>query len=101
MSLRYVHQIGIAIDQAANAVLGGWADETLSARMYRNARLDESQGRRGVWWYAERVTNAAFVWQDWLVQRRGEWTGARHCERAHINEKDRMHSHPSTRPNNG
>lgn len=28
-------QIAIAADQLANAVLGGWADETLSARCWR------------------------------------------------------------------
>ena len=31
-------QILIAIDQLANAVIGGWADETLSSRAWREDR---------------------------------------------------------------
>ena len=28
-------QIAIALDQLVNTIFGGWADETLSARLYR------------------------------------------------------------------
>ena len=31
-------QILIAVDQLANAVIGGWADETLSSRAWREDR---------------------------------------------------------------
>ena len=31
-------QILIAIDQLANAIIGGWADETLSSRAWREDR---------------------------------------------------------------
>ena len=33
-----VKQVLIALDQLANTLLGGWADETLSARCYRVER---------------------------------------------------------------
>ena len=33
--MRHWHQIRLAIDQLANVLLGGYADETLSARAYR------------------------------------------------------------------
>ena len=36
-------QVAIAIDQLVNAILGGWADETISARVYRN--------RNNSWWW--------------------------------------------------
>lgn len=36
----YIRQILIAIDQLASALLGGMADETISARLYRtNSKL--------------------------------------------------------------
>jgi len=35
MKYSWLHQIGIALTQLVNAVLWGWADETLSARAYR------------------------------------------------------------------
>lgn len=77
--MRFAHQVFIAVDQLANTLLAGYADETLSARSFRSARSDGFSGR---WEAARRVIDALFVWQDWLVKRRGEWTGARHCERA-------------------
>ena len=70
---------------------GGMADETLSARSYRLGSRDERNAERGRWWYAWRAIDALFVWQDWLVKRRGEWTGARHCERAYRAERARLH----------
>jgi hypothetical protein len=52
-----VKQIAIALDQLLNALCGGWADETLSARVYRN-RNNSSWWR---FWY--RALNALFFWQ--------------------------------------
>lgn len=50
-------QVAIAADQFINTLLGGWADETLSARVYRN------RGRSWwwQWWYC--FINAVFFWQ--------------------------------------
>lgn len=62
MSLK---QIAIAIDQFFNTVLGGMADETLSARAHRT----------GSAW--EPVIDAMFFWQD------------AHCFQSYISEKER------------
>lgn len=91
MSWRWIHQVLLGVDQLANAIAGGMADETLSARSYRLGSRDERNAEHGRWWYAWRAIDALFVWQDWLVQRRGEWTGARHCERAYHAERARLH----------
>jgi len=58
-------QIAIAIDQLANAILGGMADETLSARAHRT----------GSAW--EPVIDALFWWQD------------DHCFQSYLSEKER------------
>lgn len=42
--MRRLSQVGIALEQLANALLGGMADETISARLYRNS---------GRYWYAK------------------------------------------------
>lgn len=62
MSLK---QIAIAVDQLANALLGGMADETLSARAHRT----------GSAW--EPVIDALFFWQS------------DHCFESYMSEKDR------------
>lgn len=49
MSLK---QIAIAIDQLVNALLGGYADETLSARAYRTQSP------------LERYIDAIFFWDE-------------------------------------
>ena len=62
MSLK---QIAIAIDQLANALLGGYSDETLSARAHRTG---------SVW---EPFIDALFFWQD------------AHCFESYLSEKER------------
>lgn len=49
-------QILVAVDQLANTLLGGWADETLSAKAHR------CRSRAG-WDIARRVINGIFFWQ--------------------------------------
>lgn len=88
--MRFAHQVFIALDQLANTLLAGYADETLSARAHRSARRDGG----GRWAVAERVIDWLFVPQDWLVRARGEWTGARHCERAYRAEIERRQYPP-------
>lgn len=58
-------QIAIAIDQLANTLLGGMADETLSARAHRT----------GSAW--EPFIDALFFWQ------------IGHCFQSYISEKER------------
>ncbi|MFM7008239.1 MAG: DNA helicase UvrD [Betaproteobacteria bacterium] len=59
MSLK---QIAIAVDQLANTLLGGFADETISARAHRNG-----------WKRTERFIN--FLFQD-----------DQHCAMAYVSE---------------
>ena len=54
--MKYPRKLGIALDQLLNAVIGGYPDESLSARAYRWRR----DGRRA--WPAA-VANAVFWWQ--------------------------------------
>ena len=51
-------QILIAVDQLANAVIGGWADETLSARSYRAHRDGKLLGK-----ITMPVIDLLFFWQ--------------------------------------
>jgi len=62
-------QILIALDQLANALAGGWADESLSARAWR---LRQDRAR---WSLAARVINGLFFWQP------------NHCEQAYLAER--------------
>lgn len=66
-----LEQLLIAIDQVLNALLGGMADETLSARAHR-------QRMRGRPWPA-RLINALFWWQS------------DHCAEAYDSERQRRH----------
>lgn len=52
-----MRQVLIAIDQLFNTLLGGWADETLSARSWR---LRETSKR---WKVAHRVIDALFFFE--------------------------------------
>ena len=93
------HELFIAIDQLANVLIfafnmGTYADETLSARAWRQGKPGES------WqWVAFRVLiDALFVWQDaYLRLRDGEWPAHRHCRRAHEAERARLGIHPQYR----
>jgi len=52
-----IKQILIALDQVLNALAGGWADETLSARAYRR------RYKKAGWRRAMRVIDTLFFWQ--------------------------------------
>lgn len=60
-----IKQIAIAIDQLLNALLGGMADETLSARAHRTGSV------------LEPLIDALFFWQ------------ADHCFESYLSEKER------------
>lgn len=66
---KYIYQVFIAIDQLGNAFLGGMADETISARCYR-------QNHRAFYALAEKIINAIF----YPVQ------GPDHCYQAYLKE---------------
>ena len=67
-----MRQILIALDQLANTILAGYADETLSARAYRLSR-DRSRH------WPRRVIDALFFWDK------------NHCEKSYRSERLRRH----------
>lgn len=69
----------IWIDQGFNVLLGGWADETISARAYRCAFCK----RR--WEITKHVIDALFFWQT------------RHCMQSYLAEKKRYQMPPHYR----
>lgn len=64
-------QLAIAVDQLANALIGGWCDETLSARAWRNGK--NSKG----WNKVRIVIDLLFFWQK------------QHCFNSYISEFER------------
>lgn len=80
---QYLRFLLIAVDQLANALLGGYADETLSSRIHRGAVLAE-EPKRG-WVFARMVVNGLFFWQ------------ADHCQGAYNMELIRDHEPESLR----
>lgn len=76
---RRSEQILIAIDQFFNACCGGWADETLSSRAWRQRE------RKRHWAILRRVIDALFFWQK------------NHCRTAYESERARLHLPPELR----
>lgn len=74
----YLVEVLLGLDQLANTLLGGWADESLSARSWR-----ERNTRFGG--IARRVIDMIFFWQP------------HHCEQAYVSEKLRLQSPPEER----
>lgn len=72
-------QILIAFDQLINALLWGYADETLSARAYRHAEIKKDRQ------WPMKLINGLFFWQD------------NHCKQAYMSEIERAHLPPSMR----
>lgn len=70
----------IALDQLFNALVGGWADETLSSRLWRN------RTRRG-WKQAQFVL-------DGLARLLGD---PDHCKAAYESERKRLQCPPELR----
>lgn len=76
-------QVIVAIDQLLNTILGGFADETLSARAYRN---DSATGKKR-WRIARRFIDKLFFWEQ------------SHCRHAYLAEIDRRQYPPAYRGN--
>lgn len=70
--LHYLLQNLIAIDQLANTLLAGWADETLSSRAYRADRDGRLFGK-----VFRPLIDLLFFWQD------------QHCRDAYLSELGR------------
>jgi hypothetical protein len=67
-----IKQFLISVDQTLNTIAGGWADETLSARTYRNSRDGHSK-----WITAHKIIDAIFFWQP------------NHCYGSYLSETSR------------
>lgn len=74
---KYAYQLLIAADQLINALLGGYPDETLSSRIYRNACLKTPVKQR--WLIAYKAVNSLFFWQD------------DHCFLSYLRERSKGH----------
>jgi len=72
-------QVLIAFDQLLNALLGGWADETLSSHAYRLEQEGKSFG------FMRKVIDTIL------------WFDPNHCEASFENETKRMQSPPEAR----
>lgn len=73
--MSYIVQLAVAVDQLGNALLGGYADETLSSRAYR-------QNHKRRWAVVEKVINTIFFFQK------------DHCYKAYLAELDRRQTFP-------
>ncbi len=78
----WLFQLFIALDQLGNALVGGWADETLSSAAYRM----HIKGRP--WGFLRHVIDLPFR----IVFRQQD-----HCRKAHDDEIARRQSPPSQR----
>lgn len=79
----YAKNVLIAVDQLANALFGGWPDETISSASYRASR-------DGVRHWPRRLIDALFWWD-----RKGS---VRHCELSYNSEQLRLQCPPELRP---
>lgn len=96
----WAHQVFVAVDQLVNALLAGWADETISARAFRLGRKDEVTNCWGRWRVAWVLIDLLFWPQDlWIAVRDNKWPIIKHCERAYMNECDRSQLPPEYRNN--
>lgn len=68
-------QVLISLDQLINTCLGGWADETLSARCYRNSK-------KGYWYAKLGVKILDFIFKPWDKE---------HCKESYQSELKRTH----------
>lgn len=68
----------IGIDQLANTIFGGWADETLSSRCFR------LEMERGITWPRRLVDTILFFDKD-------------HCQESYLSEIERRQLPPSMR----
>jgi hypothetical protein len=76
-------QVFIAVDQLINALLRGWADESLSSRAWRMWVRGRPFGR-----IFRPLIDALFIWQSGKMD---------HCQRAYENEMRRYNSPPEMR----
>lgn len=77
------YQLIIAIDQLFNVICLGWADETFSARCWRQ------RNKNKFWALARKIVDMLLFWDT--------KDGMRHCEWAYENEDKRAQCAPEYR----
>lgn len=98
MSRSWFHEVFVAVDQVANAILGGYSDESISARSFRLGSKAKARGAWDQWRVTWVIADWLFLWQDaWLTYRDGVRPEAGHCERAYRSEIDRLQLPPEYR----
>lgn len=98
MARKWGHEVFVALDQLVNAVLAGYADETISARSYRLGSKAARLGRWDQWRVSWVIVDAMFIWQDWLIQiGTGYKPTIGHCQRAYQSEVQRLQLPPEYR----
>lgn len=98
MSRSWGHEVFCAVDQVVNAVLGGWADETISARSFRLGSKARALDRWDQWRITWVIADVLFLWQDmWIQYRTGFAPDRGHCERAYHSEIERLQLPPEYR----
>lgn len=84
--MAYVKHLLVAVDQLANALLGGWPDETLSSRAWRRHAAG-----RGSW--PCRIVDRLFFWD---VEKRGG-LNVGHCQLSYESERQGRQQPPELR----
>lgn len=98
MSRSWGHEVFVSVDQVINAVFGGFADETISARSFRLGNKAKARGAWDQWRVTWVIADVLFIWQDMAIQyRTGFAPAAGHCERAYQSELDRLQLPPEYR----
>ena len=98
MNRSWFHEVFVAVDQVVNAVLGGYSDESISARSFRLGSKAKRLDRWDQWRITWVIADVLFIWQDMAIQyRTGFRPAAGHCERAYRAELDRLQLPPSYR----
>jgi hypothetical protein len=94
MNYSFLRQLAIVCDQVFNVLLGGWADETMSARAHRAW----AKGRKFGLVFRPLI-DVMFAWQaaDAEVNRMAGMIVTSHCERAFYKEKLRRDNSPEYR----
>ena len=81
--MNYIRQVLIAFDQLLAALMGGWADETLSSYSWRLDQKGKLWGR---------------LWRptiDWMALKLFKQTD--HCMKAYLEERQRVQLPPEFR----
>ncbi len=98
MSRSWGHEVFVAVDQTVNAILGGYSDESISARSFRLGSKAKSRSEWDQWRVSWVIVDWLFLWQDaWIQHQTGFRPERGHCERAYRSEVERLQLPPEYR----